>query len=141
VGLALLLLVAFVASLALGEVPLRLPDVVQALRGRGDPIAMTVVRDFRLPRTLVGTVVGAALAASGVVMQAFFRNALASPGLLGVSSGAALARSRCSPSGWVTPSGPFRSRAIGGAFLSTAAVVVLARRARARSGSSSPASP
>ena len=127
-GLALLLLVAFFASLAFGEVSLPLPDVVQALRGKGDPIALAVVREFRLPRTLVGTVVGAALAASGVVMQAFFRNALASPGLLGVSSGAALGAVSVLALGmghtlWTVP-----LAAIGGAFLSTAAVVVLARR-------------
>jgi iron complex transport system permease protein len=73
-------------------------------------------------------VVGAALAASGVVMQAFFRNALASPGLLGVSSGAALGAVSVLAFGmghtlWTVP-----LAAIGGAFLSTAAVVVLARK-------------
>jgi len=47
-GLALLLLVAFFASLAFGEVSLPLPDVVQALRGKGDPITLDVVRAFRL---------------------------------------------------------------------------------------------
>jgi iron complex transport system permease protein len=64
--------------------------VFGALTGGGDDIALTVVRDFRLPRALVGLAVGAALGASGAVMQAFFRNPLASPGLLGVSSGGAL---------------------------------------------------
>jgi iron complex transport system permease protein len=126
--LALLLLISFLASLALGEVRLPLSDVVRALHGTGDPMARTVVRDFRLPRSLVGTAVGAALAASGVVMQAFFRNALASPGLLGVSSGAALGAVSVLAFGlgqtlWTVP-----LAAIAGAFLSTAAVVVLARR-------------
>jgi len=123
-----LLPAAFLASLALGEVRLPLAEVAEALRGRGDPVAVTIVRDFRLPRSLVGAAVGAALAASGVVMQAFFRNALASPGLLGVSSGAALGAVTVLALGlghalWTVP-----LAAIAGAFLATAAVVVLARR-------------
>ena len=87
--LALLILV-FLASLAFGELRLSLGQVAGAFTGGTDDIARTVVRDFRLPRALVGLAVGAALGASGAVMQAFFRNPLASPGLLGVSSGGAL---------------------------------------------------
>jgi len=83
-------IVAFLASLAFGEMRLSFGQVLSALTGGGDELARTVVRDFRLPRALVGMAAGAALAASGVVMQAFFRNPLASPGLLGVSSGGAL---------------------------------------------------
>ena len=77
--------------------------------GRGDDLARTVVWDLRLPRTLVGMAVGAGLAASGVAMQAFFRNALASPGLLGVSAGgalgavAALALGGAAASVWTVP--------------------------------------
>ena len=85
-----LLAAAFLASLAFGEMRLSFSQVLAALQGGGDEIARTVVRDFRLPRALVGMAVGAALGASGVVMQAFVRNPLASPGLLGVSSGGAL---------------------------------------------------
>src|ERR1035438_2651656 len=82
-----LLILAFLASLAFGELRLSFGQVIGALGGGGDDIARTVMRDFRLPRALVGLAVGAALGASGVVMQAFFRNPLANPGLLGVSSG------------------------------------------------------
>src|SRR5690606_5196619 len=46
--------------------------------------------EIRLPRDVFGLVTGAALALSGVVMQALFRNPLAEPGLIGVSAGAAL---------------------------------------------------
>jgi iron complex transport system permease protein len=125
---AVLLLLAFLASLAFGEVRLALPEIVQGLRGRGSPLTVTVLREFRLPRSLVGAAVGAALAASGVVMQALFRNALASPGLLGVSSGAALGAVSVLASGmgrtlWTVP-----LAAIAGAFVSTAAAVVLARK-------------
>jgi iron complex transport system permease protein len=127
--LGLLLVAAVVASLALGDARLRPLEVVQALLGRGDELARTVVWDLRLPRTLVGLTVGAALAASGVAMQAFFRNALASPGLLGVSAGGALgavlvlALGGAAASLWTVP-----LASIIGAFAATGAVVLLARR-------------
>src|SRR5258705_9150035 len=64
------------------------------VRGHSDPsIAreQLVLVDIRLPRLLLGAFVGAALAVSGALMQGMFRNPLADPGLVGVSSGAALA--------------------------------------------------
>lgn len=129
-ALVALLALAFLASLAFGELRLSFAQVAAALGGGGDEIARTVVRDFRLPRALVGMAVGAALGASGVVMQAFFRNPLASPGLLGVSSGGALgavAVLALAPAGgavaatlWALP-----LASILGAFLATGAVVGL----------------
>ena len=128
-GLALLLLAAALASLALGDANLGPGQVLRALAGRGDDLARTVVWQLRLPRTLVGAAVGAGLAASGVAMQAFFRNALASPGLLGVSAGGALgavmalALGGAAASVWTVP-----LASILGAFLATGAVLLLARR-------------
>ena len=128
-GLSLLLAVAVVASLALGDYTLRPMEVLRALGGGGDALARTVVWDLRMPRTLVGVVVGASLAASGVAMQAFFRNALASPGLLGVSAGgalgavSALALGGAAVSIWTVP-----AASVAGAFLATGAVMALARR-------------
>jgi len=52
--------------------------------------AETIVRDLRLPRIFLAAVVGFALAAAGTVMQGFFRNPLADPSIIGVSSGAAV---------------------------------------------------
>lgn len=81
---------ALLASLALGARPVALVDVVGALlhfNGSADQIA---VRELRVPRTLLGLVVGVALAVAGVVMQGLTRNPVADPGLLGVSAGAAL---------------------------------------------------
>src|SRR5690606_22635650 len=49
-----------------------------------------IVQDIRLPRAVLGALVGAALAVSGAVMQGLFRNPLADPGLIGVSAGAGL---------------------------------------------------
>ena len=54
------------------------------------PRDATIILMIRLPRLVLGVLVGAALAVSGVVMQGLFRNPLADPGLVGVSSGAGL---------------------------------------------------
>jgi iron complex transport system permease protein len=127
--LSVLLAAAALASLALGDSNLSLGEVVAALFHRSDSFASTILWDIRLPRTLVGMAAGAALAASGVVMQAFFRNALASPGLLGVSSGGALGAVT-----WMAFGGGAFSlfmvpvSCLAGAFLATGAVMMLARR-------------
>ncbi len=52
--------------------------------------ARVIIQDIRLPRMLMGVLVGAALAVSGAVMQGLFRNPLADPGLIGISAGAGL---------------------------------------------------
>ncbi len=127
--LAILLVVALMGSLALGEVRLAPSEVLSVLMGRGSDLARTVVLDFRLPRALVGIAVGASLAASGVLMQSFFRNPLASPGLLGVSTGGALGAVAALALGWTANSIfalPLAS--ISGAFLATFAVMALAKR-------------
>ena len=49
-----------------------------------------IIFDIRLPRVILGVLIGAALAVSGAVMQGLFRNPLADPGLVGVSAGAGL---------------------------------------------------
>ena len=131
--LALLLAAAFLASLAFGELRLSPMQVLDALFGRGDELTRTVIWDFRLPRTLVGLAAGAALASSGTVMQAFFRNPLADPGLLGVSSGGALGAvavlalgpslGLAAASLWTLP-----LASILGAFAATGAVMMLAER-------------
>ena len=91
-ALLLLLLLAVVASLALGARDIALGQVWAALV---DPVAgdndHLVVRDLRVPRTLVGLVGGAALGVAGALMQGVTRNPIADPGLLGINSGASLA--------------------------------------------------
>ena len=94
-----LLVAAFLASLAIGPVSIPLNHVVQILGDaiRGDHasgIALresVIVLDIRLPRTVLGLIVGGGIAMAGAVMQGIFRNPLADPGLIGVSNGAALA--------------------------------------------------
>ncbi len=69
-----------------GSIPRLLWGVPEA----GEALLKNVLLHIRLPRVLFSIVVGAALAATGVTMQALFRNPLAEPGLVGISSGAAL---------------------------------------------------
>ena len=61
-----------------------------ALRGDGGVTAETIMWQLRLPRLVSAALSGAALGLSGLLMQTFFRNPLAGPGVLGVSSGATL---------------------------------------------------
>jgi len=84
------LLVAVLASLAVGSKAIPPLDVLRALTAPDGSEASTIVRSLRVPRTVVGIEVGAALALGGVVMQALTRNPLADPRILGVSAGASL---------------------------------------------------
>jgi iron complex transport system permease protein len=86
---AVLLMIAMLA-VARGAVSVPLGAVIDALRGRGDPTAIAIVRDLRLPRIALGALVGAGLGASGATLQGALRNPLAEPYLLGVSGGAAV---------------------------------------------------
>jgi iron complex transport system permease protein len=86
-----LLTVAALSSLAVGTRDIPLEDVVDALLHGGDTQDATIVRDIRVPRTVLGVVVGAALGVAGALMQALTRNPLADPGLLGVNAGASAA--------------------------------------------------
>ncbi len=85
-------LIVCLLSLRIGSLGITTTDALNALFNYDpDSYEQTVVRSLRLPRTIVGIGVGAALAVSGAVMQAATRNPLAGPSILGVSSGAAFA--------------------------------------------------
>jgi iron complex transport system permease protein len=90
VSLLLLLLVTVAASLAVGARPVGWGDVVGALTSYDGSADQIAVRELRLPRTVVGLLVGVALGAAGAVMQGLTRNPVADPGIVGVSAGAAL---------------------------------------------------
>jgi iron complex transport system permease protein len=88
--LAALVAVLFAASLLIGPAALGLAESLTALfRGEGGPVVL-VMQEIRLPRAILGLLVGAVLGLSGAAMQGFLRNPLAEPGLIGVSSSAAL---------------------------------------------------
>ena len=97
--LGALLAVAIALSLALGPVSISVQNLALVLvHSVGLDVSSTpaleqaqlIISQIRLPRVLLGLTVGAVLALSGVAMQGLFRNPLADPGLIGVSSGAAL---------------------------------------------------
>lgn len=78
-------------AISTGSLHIPLSDVLRILMdGRGEGIASTVLWTVRIPRTLAAAVGGAGLAAAGVILQVFFRNPLADPYILGVSSGSSL---------------------------------------------------
>jgi iron complex transport system permease protein len=88
-----LLLAALAAGVgvSIGDYVVPLTDVVQALLGRGERSAVLVVREFRLPRVLVGLLVGAAFGLAGALTSSVVRNPLATPDVLGVTAGASAA--------------------------------------------------
>ncbi|WP_212841433.1 iron ABC transporter permease [Catellatospora sp. IY07-71] len=86
----ILALVAFL-SVTLGSRDIGLPEVLRALAGLGGGSAIedTVTLELRVPRTLLGILVGAALGVAGAILQGVTRNPLADTGIMGVNSGAA----------------------------------------------------
>lgn len=142
-ALGLSLLLALWLSLALGPVSLGLAETLRALLrlfglplpGTGLERAELIVGQIRLPRTLLGMAVGGVLALTGVAMQGLFRNPLADPGLVGVSSGAALGAGLAivgtaylgEPPAWFSPY-LLSACAFGGGLGVTALVYRLGRR-------------
>jgi iron complex transport system permease protein len=94
--LLVLMLVLFAVDLSLGSVKIPLSEIINILltgegSDGGNPIHADIVRDFRLTKALTCILAGAALSIAGLQMQTLFRNALAGPDVLGLSSGASLA--------------------------------------------------
>jgi iron complex transport system permease protein len=88
--LLLLLILFFFLDIFLGSVEIRASDVLKALfTGTGGNVE-TIILKFRLPKAMTALVVGIALSLSGLQMQTIFRNPMAGPDVLGVSSGASL---------------------------------------------------
>ena len=123
-----LLLLAAVLSLLIGARVLSVREMLGGLTGT-DHVASAIIWQLRLPRTVVGLVVGAALGAAGVLAQAVTRNPLADPGLLGISAGAAVAIVAGSVMFGVGGGVPRVLLAIAGAAVATALVYLFAHRA------------
>ena len=88
-GFAALLL--FVADMCVGDSSVSWKHLADFLRGTGtDGIAQDIILSIRLPRTVLAVLIGMALPVSGLQMQTVFRNPLAGPSVLGISSGASL---------------------------------------------------
>ncbi|TCQ04321.1 iron complex transport system permease protein [Rhizobium sp. PP-F2F-G36] len=80
-------------ALAIGDHPVALAQIIAVLTDNpvADLQSIQIVRDIRLPRVIMGFLVGASLAIAGMIAQSVLRNPLAEPGLIGVNAGAALA--------------------------------------------------
>lgn len=147
VAMAVALVGLMLASALTGQLGIGVADVLTAIgRGLGlapaDPAAApadAVLWYVRFPRILVAALVGAGLAVAGVTLQAIFGNPLAEPGLIGVSSGAAVGAA-CTVV--LAPALPFAGAWLGGQWLTTlgafaggvGATAVVAAIARARGG-------
>jgi len=125
VALTLLLTVAAVSQ---GEFRIAPGDVVASLLGAGDRATDFVVLDLRLPRALAALLAGAALGLSGALFQQVTRNALVSPDIVGVASGASLAAVGLIVLGSTTGPVAVPLAALGGAVVSGTALYALAWR-------------
>ncbi len=90
IALCLALVIALLFSIAVGSVRIGLPDIVACFLGDGESMYTDIIFLIRLPRALAAVLTGGALALSGYCLQTFFRNPIAGPYILGISSGAKL---------------------------------------------------
>lgn len=127
-----ILVLACLASVAVGSALLSPDTVLRALTAPDGSISQITITDVRVPRTLLGIGVGIALGLAGALMQALTRNPLADPGLLGVNAGAAFAVSLGVATMGVVRMADYVWWAFGGAAI--AAVLVYAIAARGRTG-------
>lgn len=86
-----LLIVSAIYGIGNGSVSISIADIWQTLFGAGDTAHEAIIWNLRLPRVLIGLLVGACLAASGALLQGVMRNPLADPGIVGVSAGGGVA--------------------------------------------------
>ncbi|SER11307.1 FecCD family ABC transporter permease [Actinokineospora terrae] len=129
--LVVLVLAVVVVLITQGSVAIPLGEVVRVLTGRGaeSEITRTIVLDARLPKVVAGLLAGAALAVGGTQMQTLFRNPLADPFVLGVSSGAVLGAAvvilGTGGVGWLAGLGVVSRLGVTGAAVAGAAAVLL----------------
>ncbi|SKB09470.1 FecCD family ABC transporter permease [Aeromicrobium choanae] len=129
-GLSVALLAAVAASLLVGTETLAPDRALAGLLGHGDAEAEALMQSYRLPRTLVAIFVGAALGTAGALIQAYTRNPLADPGILGVNDGAALGVTVAVALGATGAVGTLVWPALAGAGVATLAVLLLAATGR-----------
>ena len=89
--LAGVIFVLFCWTISVGDFPIPIGEVIATLFGGGSDDSRFVVGELRLPRAIVGALVGAAFGLSGAILQTIARNPLASPDIIGVTQGASLA--------------------------------------------------
>lgn len=93
-GTAAVFFASFLGCMVIGNYPMTIPQALMAIFGQGDDnMIIYTVQQVRLPRIIAASVVGAALSIAGLTMQSLFKNPMASPSILGISSGASLGAS------------------------------------------------
>ena len=85
-----LIFTTFLVSLNLGSLSIEPMDVIKTLIGQGSKSQEIAIFKLRLPRIVIGILVGTALATAGTILQGVTKNDLADSGILGINSGAAL---------------------------------------------------
>jgi iron complex transport system permease protein len=88
--LLIVLIILFLLDLFLGSVSIKPLDIFKVFLGEADEVVRTILVRFRLPKATTSLLVGIALSISGLQMQTLFRNPMAGPFVLGMSSGASL---------------------------------------------------
>lgn len=88
--LAISMVILFILDIFFGSVSIRIPDVLRAVFSHVGSEAETIVYKFRFPKAVTAVLVGISLSLSGLQMQTVFRNPMAGPYVLGISSGASL---------------------------------------------------
>ncbi len=97
----ILLVLSIVLALSIGSVNVPFTELINVLSLKSDStLYNSIILYVRLPRVIVALLVGMNLAAAGVTVQAVFRNPMASPGIIGISSGASLGALLCIVFGW-----------------------------------------
>ncbi|KYG29333.1 iron ABC transporter permease [Alkalihalobacillus trypoxylicola] len=85
-----LIILVSIFAITYGSVSLGISDIWNVINGKGEIIHETIIVDLRLPRILIGLLVGACLAVSGSLLQGVMKNPLADPGIIGVTAGGGL---------------------------------------------------
>lgn len=88
--LSVLTMLLFLSDLAWGSITIPFREILDVFFGKGKSINTEILLNFRLPKAITAILTGAALSVAGLMMQTLFRNPLAEPYILGVSSGASL---------------------------------------------------
>lgn len=131
-ALGVLALLGMVINMGQGAYPIAPVDVVRTVLGQetGNPDHLFIIKTLRLPRMLVALLVGVALATSGTILQGLLRNPLASPEVVGVNAGAALAAVTLIVLVPTAPAALLPPAAFAGAALPALLIYLLARTGR-----------
>ncbi|GLW07628.1 iron ABC transporter permease [Microtetraspora sp. NBRC 13810] len=129
IGCGVLAVLAFLFlswGVTIGDYPVGLAEAMRALTGTGDPGTLVIVQELRLPRAVVGLLVGIAFGMSGALFQTMTRNPLASPDMIGLVQGSGTAVTAAIVLGWDTARFGVQALGLTGALLTALLVYALA---------------